>query len=171
MLILLLGISLLFLILGLFSLTFNKHYPLVDRKGLFQRFKNFCYEHEYFGCATTAISASFVIILLIATIVVGADYSQSMVIDDKIALYQEENQKIETSIDVTVQQYKNYEQETFEKCKTDPTMVLVMYPELKSNELITKQIDVYINNNEKIKKLKGDKLACKVFGWWLFFKH
>lgn len=170
MLILLLGIGLLFLILGLFATT-GEYCPPDDRKSLLKKFKHFCYNHELFGYGTTSVSLTSVIILLIAIIVVGANYSQSMVIDDKIALYQEENQKIETSIDVTVQQYKNYEQETFEKCKTDPTMVLVMYPELKSNELITKQIDVYINNNEKIKKLKGDKLAYKVYDWWLFFKH
>lgn len=169
MLILLLSISLLFLIFGIFSIVVGEYSAPGDRRNLFKRFKNFCYDHEDFGIATTVISVSFFIVLLIATIVVGVDYSQSMVIDDKIALYQEENHKIETSIDTIVKEYKNYEQETFKDCKVDPTVALMMYPELKSDNLVVKQIDIYTKNNEKIKKLKTEKLDYNVDRWWLFF--
>jgi hypothetical protein len=169
MLILLSSISLLFLIFGIFSTIVSEYTAPSDRKNLFKKFKYFCYNHELFGPTIAVISLFLTTAFLVATLVVGVGYSESMVIDDKIALYQEENHNIETSIDATVQQYQHYEQETFEKCKVDPAVVLVMYPELKSNELVVKQIDLYTKNNEKIKELKSDKLDYKVYRWWLFF--
>lgn len=33
-----------------------------------------------------------------------------------------------------------------------------LYPDLKSNDLVKKQMDIYVNNNKKIKKLKTKKL-------------
>ena len=48
-------------------------------------------------------------------------------------------------------------------------MLFSMYPELKSNELATKQINLYISNNAEIKKLKEAKLDYEVYKWWLFF--
>ena len=170
MLLLLLGICVFFLVIGLFATFVGEYYPATERKGFIKKFKYFCYDHEDFGCITVTISLVFIIIFAIAFLVVGITYSESMVIDDKINLYQEENRNIETSIDATVKQYQNYEQKTFEKCKVDPAVVLVMYPELKSNELVVKQIDLYVKNNEKIKELKSDKLDYKVYGWWLCFK-
>ena len=170
MLLLLLGVCTLFLIFGLCCEFTGEYYPATERKG-FKAFKHFCYEHEDLGSITVIFAVVFTIVLAIALLVVGITYSESMVIDDKVALYQEENRNIETSIDATVQQYQHYEQETFEKCKVDPAVVLVMYPELKSNELVVKQIDLYVKNNEKIKKLKSDKLDYKVYGWWLCFKQ
>ena len=170
MLILLSSISLLFLIFGIFSIIVSEYSAPSDRRNWFKKFKYFCYNHEFFGPTIAAISLFLTAAFLIATLIVGVGYSESMVIDDKIALYQEENQKIETSIDITVQQYQNYEQTTFKECKVDPTVVLMMYPELKSNELVAKQIDVYTRNNEKIKKLKAEKLDYKIYRWWLFFK-
>ena len=169
MLLLLLGISILFLIFGLCCAFTGEYYPVSERKG-FKAFQHFCYEHDNLGGVTTILSVVFTIVLSIALLIVGITYSESMVINDKIALYQEENQKIETSIDATVKQYQNYEQETFEKCKVDPTVVFMMYPELKSNELAVKQIELYAKNNEKIKKLKAERLDYKVYGWWLCFK-
>ena len=47
--------------------------------------------------------------------------------------------------------------------------VLVRFPELKSNELVKKQMDVYVCNNDKIKKLKEEKLEYSVARWWLYF--
>lgn len=169
MLLLLLGICVFFLVIGLFATFVGEYYPATERKGFIKKFKYFCYDHEGFGYITVTISLVFIIIFAIALLVVGITYSESMVIDDKIDLYQEENHKIETSIDATVQQYQHYEQETFEKCKVNPTVVLMMYPELKSNELVTKQIDLYTKNNEKIKKLKAEKLDYKIYRWWLCF--
>ena len=45
----------------------------------------------------------------------------------------------------------------------------IKIPELKSNELTNKQMDVYINNNAKIKELKERKIDTKTIKWLLYF--
>ena len=43
-----------------------------------------------------------------------------------------------------------------------------LYPDLKSNDLVKKQMDIYVNNNKKIKKLKTKKLNISKTKWWLY---
>ena len=40
-----------------------------------------------------------------------------------------------------------------------------IYPELKANELVMKQMDVYTANNDKIRQLKEEKLNSQVSKW------
>ena len=109
-------------------------------------------------------------IFLVVAFILGVSYSERMIIDDKIALYKEENAKIEEQITEIVESYKDYESDTFEKLKYDDLTVLVsLYPELKSNELVAQQINIYINNNAQIKRLECERLDYKVQAWWLFF--
>lgn len=92
------------------------------------------------------------------------------VIDEKIAMYEEENANIESDIAIAVKGYQDYETEIFTNAASDSPIVLVsLYPELKSDELVKSQIDVYIVNNEKIKELKEKKINGKVYRWWLYF--
>lgn len=96
--------------------------------------------------------------------------STAKVVDEKIEMYSTENGKIETQIAGVVQQYQEYEQETFDKVAPKDAMTLVtLYPELKSDELVQKQIAVYVENNEKIKELKEEKINGSVNRWWLYF--
>lgn len=44
-----------------------------------------------------------------------------------------------------------------------------IYPELKANELVMRQMDVYTANNDKIRQLKEEKLNSQVSKWWLYF--
>jgi hypothetical protein len=46
---------------------------------------------------------------------------------------------------------------------------IVYVPKLKSNELVVKEIDVYVKNNNKIKSLKEDKINYNADKWWLYF--
>lgn len=168
MLILLFVIGLLILGIGIYGGVNQRYYSYEERKGIIKKFKNACNEgglHCYFNFIGTTI----VIISFIAVLIVGSIYSNHMIIDDKIELYQTENSTIENNIADIVESYKDYEQNTFEKCKTNPTIALEIYPELKSNELVNKQIEVYVKNNKKIKKLKEEKLDYKVLAWWLYF--
>ena len=48
-------------------------------------------------------------------------------------------------------------------------MVFVMYPEIKSDDLVTRQINLYIENNKQIKSLKSQKLNYHLMAWWLYF--
>ena len=85
-------------------------------------------------------------------------------------MYQEENANIENEMNILVQQYMSYESDTFGNLKGDSSITLVsLYPELKADTLVTKQIEVYVANNEKIKELKEDKIELSVQKWWLYF--
>lgn len=133
-------------------------------------FFKWVYHNEWFYWMLNTIGGILVCITLLAGLIVGIIYSNSMVIDDKIALYEEENANIEQSVNLLVEEYKNYESSTFEDLKMDDlTVVFSMYPELKSNELVVEQIKLHVANNAKIKELKEEKLDYKVCKWWLFF--
>lgn len=90
--------------------------------------------------------------------------------DQKIQMYQEENEKIEEDVNVIITQYMGHENETFDMSKIESSTVLIqMYPELKSNELVSKQIDIYNENNKKIKKLKLEKIKNQKAKFYLYF--
>ena len=92
------------------------------------------------------------------------------VIDNKIAMYQEENTKIETQMDILVERYMDYESETFGELKGESSITLVsLYPELKADELVKQQVEVYTSNNKKIKELKEQKIDIVKDRWWLYF--
>lgn len=96
------------------------------------------------------------------------DVSKYQIIDKKISMYQIENRNIEEQVTEVVNEYKNYEQETI-KNVGQMSSILIKVPELKSNELVSKQIQVYMDNNNKIKKLKEEKIDIKISEWWLYF--
>lgn len=107
---------------------------------------------------------------LIAVLVLSIEVSNLKVIDQRIEMYQEENAKIEQQISETVKQYQEYESEIFTEVAPESAVTLVaLYPELKSDTLVQKQIEVYLENNEKIKDLKEDKIKGSVKRWWLYF--
>lgn len=90
--------------------------------------------------------------------------------NQKIQMYQEENEKIEEDVSVIITQYMKHENETFDMSKIESSTVLIqMYPELKSNELVSKQIDIYNENNKKIKKLKLEKIKNQKAKFYLYF--
>ena len=135
-----------------------------------KKFFNWVYKNEWFYWIINSIGACIMIIALSVAVVIAPKYSEVMIIDDKIALYEKENTKIEQNINELVEIYKDYESETFEKFKLDnPSIVFSMYPELKSDKLAAEQIELYISNNSEIKRLKEEKLEYEVYRWWLFF--
>ena len=92
------------------------------------------------------------------------------VIDNKIAMYQEENINIETQMDILIERYMDYESETFGELKGESSITLVsLYPELKADKLVEQQIEVYTSNNKKIKELKESKINVSMWKWWLYF--
>lgn len=119
----------------------------------------------------TTISLTGVIsvfIILVAVISCAIEVSKSTVVDNKIAMYQEENKKIEKEITSVVNSYKDYEKEVISNTGEMAT-ILVRFPELKSNKLVSKQIQVYVDNNNKIKELKEEKINYSIYKWWLYF--
>ena len=105
----------------------------------------------------------FIIILVI--ICCGADM---FTIKDKIKMYEEENSKIEEQLTEIVQNYQGYEKETISNI-ADMEVAFIKFPELKTSELVSKQMNVYIENNNKIKELKQKKIDTKIYKWLLYF--
>lgn len=94
----------------------------------------------------------------------------SFTIDEKIAMYEEENASIEKRIDETVKNYMEFEASAYEKFKNEDAMNLIsLFPELKSDTLVQQQIEVYIENNKKIKDLKEEKIDLKKVKFELYF--
>lgn len=88
----------------------------------------------------------------------------------KIAMYQKENTKIENQMDILVSQYMKFETDTYGELKNESSITLVsLYPDLKSDELVKKQIEVYESNNKEIREMKEKKIDLKVLKWWLYF--
>lgn len=123
------------------------------------------------GSSLVFIFSLGVLISIVCGCICIYDASQSMVIDERIAMYQEENKSIETSINTIVENYQDYEKDVFNNVKNESIIVIAtqIYPELKSNELVKKQLDIYVANNKKIKQLKTQQLDYKVSKWWLYF--
>ena len=115
------------------------------------------------GTVATIISTIVAIVLLICVL-------NRVNIDKKIALYEEENAKIEHQIADTVERYQEYETGIFTDIAPESSITLVaLYPELKSDTLVQSQIEVYIENNKEIKELKSSAINASVYRWWLYF--
>ena len=91
----------------------------------------------------------FVQVLLIASLISGLN------LDSRIELYQSQNAEIESKVQATVASYLDHEKQAYKDLKPDNAIAVVSaYPELHSNELVKKQIEVYEDNNKKILGLK-----------------
>jgi hypothetical protein len=113
------------------------------------------------------ISAIVVIVFMFFCLCNIAD---GRVIDEKIEMYSQENAEIEADIDALVAEYMVYESSTLADLRGDSSITLVsLYPELKSDELVKAQLEIYRDNTEKIKDLKEAKLDIRVAKWWLYF--
>lgn len=131
---------------------------------------------DVFPDFTIILGGIFELIVVIAIIFNAYNISKLQVSDRKIAMYQEENNNIQTQITDIVDNYMKYESNTYDKSlknidlkNTDVVVLTQLYPNLKSDEMVETQIEIYQKNNEAIKKLKEEKLDCEVSKWWLYF--
>ena len=91
-------------------------------------------------------------------------------LDDKIAMYEQENAAIEQSVDVLVKDYYRHESDTYSSLTPENAVLFASaYPELQSNELATKQLEIYVENNNNIKELKKDQINLSKNRFWLYF--
>lgn len=111
----------------------------------------------------------FVIPLIIQVFLITS-VIRGLSLDSKIELYQSQNTDIESKIQATVASYLAHERQTYKDLKPDNAITIALgYPELHSNELVKKQIEVYEDNNKKIMSLKEEKLNQPIYKWWLYF--
>lgn len=136
---------------------------------------------HYCGCCDEALGVGGIFMIIIgaiatvAVVIVSLFQIHSLVevsiIDERIAMYEEQNAEIEEQIETVVKQYQEYESGIMTKIgDKDSYITLVsLYPELKADELVSKQIEVYLNNNKTIVELKNQLLNEKIYRWWLYF--
>ncbi len=118
--------------------------------------------------ASVFLSLSFLII----SVLMGISIVNGRTLESKIVMYTEENEHIENDMNVLVKQYMDYESDTYKELKNESSVTLVsLYPELKADALVAKQLEIYTANKEKIKKLKERKIDLSVKRWWLYFGH
>ena len=129
-----------------------------------------CTDHEVVGAGLGACGMLGGVVSFIALIVLIVQSSCLVTIDERIAMYQEENSNIESQIAECVTQYQKYESGIFTETSPDSAITLVaLYPELKADALVSKQIEIYIENNNKIKELKEQSINADVIRWWAYF--
>ena len=116
------------------------------------------------------ISVIFLFIGVVAAVFLTITVANLSVIDDRIAMYQEENAKIEQQIADIVEQYQKYETDIFMEVAPESAVTMVsLYPELKSDSLVQAQIEVYTENNKTIRDLRDKQIKGNVYRWWLYF--
>lgn len=121
-----------------------------------------------------ALSSVVFIISILAMFWTGYHVNRCVyVIPTQIAMYEEENARIEEKVRDTVNKYMEYEGGVImEIAPEDDAMTLIsLYPDLKTDQLISEEISVYIANNDQIKKLKAEQAEQASYKWWLYFGH
>lgn len=122
------------------------------------------------GIIISTLGGCIAVFAMVFSVFFIGDCAESRIIDEKIAIYQEENDNIEKDIESVVEQYMEHEKEVFKTAKAESPITLIqIYPELKSDALVKQQLEVYQSNNEQIKTLKTKKLECEKSKWLLYF--
>ena len=115
---------------------------------------------------------AILVVAIFVLLVVGGVYNyQSSTIDNRLNVIEEQNQIVLSQIELIVQQALEYESNTYKDFKLDAAKVIAftqLYPELKANSFLNKQIDIILANQEEIKQLKLDKAALNAYHFWLW---
>lgn len=130
-------------------------------------------ELEYdngFGWVCSVVGVIWCICVFALFITGICNLVESRIIDAKIEMYVEENTNIETNVTTAVEKYLEHEFNVFDSLQgEDIQTLLVVYPEINSNELVKRQVEIFVENNNKIKELKEQKLNIEVWKWWVYF--
>jgi hypothetical protein len=113
----------------------------------------------------------FVIIFFITAIVIGVYNFDKSTINNRLSILEEQNQIVLSQIEPLVQQALDYESNTYKDFKLDANKIVAfsqMYPDLKANDFLNKQIDIILANQAEIKQLKLDKASLNAYHFWLW---
>lgn len=128
------------------------------------------YWRDFHDIFLTAIGTIGMVCMLVFTLLSAYSVVGGRVIDEKIQMYTDENTYIEEQLNGLVSQYMKYESDTYKEFKNQNSVTLVsLYPDLKSDELVKKQCDTYVENSNKIKALKEEKINLSTEKWMLYF--
>jgi hypothetical protein len=125
---------------------------------------------EHDGILILSFAVSF--ISFIAILIAGATYNyDSTTINSRLSVLEEQNTTVLTQIEPLVQQALEYESNTYKDFKLDAAKIIAftqLYPDLKANDFLKKQIDIILANQEEIKQLKLDKASLNAYSFWLW---
>ena len=109
---------------------------------------------------------------LLGVLIGIANYNKVVTtVDARQLVLEEQNQIVLSQIEPLVQQALEYESNTYKELKLDAAKVIAftqLYPELKANSFLNKQIDIILANQEEIKQLKLDKASLNAYHFWLW---
>lgn len=111
-------------------------------------------------------------ISFITILVAGAVYNyDASTINSRLSVLEEQNTTVLTQIEPLVQQALKYESSTYKDLKLDVNKLIIfsqMYPDLKANDFLNRQIDIILTNQEEIKQLKLNKASLNAYHFWLW---
>ena len=131
-------------------------------------------EYPIVQIVTAIICFVIIIVSFLFSIISAVDILGESATRNNITMYEMENEKIESSVSELIEKYMNYESDIFNDMENKSDMILVsLYPDLKSDELVKQQIEIYNENNAEIKELKEklnnlETMKKIVFFWELF---
>lgn len=131
-----------------------------------------CYDFDEAGnIIGTICIVCAIIALCVALFGITPEYKRLDYIDTKIEYLTEQNEKIDNDIKLIVASYQDHELEFYKEFENVSSATLItLYPELKSNELVNKQLDIYFANQQEIKELELKKIEGGVVRWWMNFE-
>lgn len=129
------------------------------------------FDYSYEGFATVAIAVGAFGAIASGAVIIGTLFQYPWAIKQRLEMYETENEKIEQKIRQTVETYMAFEKETYTELVKDAELetLLIVYPQLNSNELIKSEIEIYKENSLKIKELKDAQIYQSTYNWWLYF--
>lgn len=107
------------------------------------------------------------ILLLIPILLLVSQLSEESVLDEKIAIYQEENVAIEQHIDKLIKNQPEYDKDLFSDLNS--ISLVPLFSELKSDPFIHQQLDAYASNCTVLQTLKKEKTNMSKIKWLLYF--
>ena len=130
-----------------------------------------CWDFDEAGCVIGIICIiCAVVTLLVALLGIMPEYKKLDYIDTKIEYLTEQNTQIEDEIKLIISSYQDHELEFYKEFENvSSTTLITLYPEIKSNELVNKQLDIYFANQQEIKELELKKIEGGVVRWWMYF--
>ena len=134
-------------------------------------FKKYNGENEWLAYGIIPCALLFAV-GIIAEIVGIVTVSNGVVIDDKIEICETENANIENSVRAAVETYLQHENITYDKLSNSNATIFVgIFPELSSNEIVIKQVEIINENNKRIRELKEEKTNLSIWKFLIYFGH
>lgn len=130
-----------------------------------------CYDFDEAGEVIGAVCIFCAVVTLgVALFGITPEYKRLNYIDTKIEYLTEQNAQIDDEIKLIISSYQDHELEFYKEFENvSSTTLVTLYPELKSNELVNKQLDIYFANQQEIKELELKKIEGGVVRWWMNF--